>query len=136
MALAAAVVRTSLLIGDERSKQVRLCLDARTGDAGIRLFRDEVRCPIAMDDLAAAVLELVESDVAGLLHVAGPQAVSRVELGELVARRYGFDPGRVPAGTMAESGLIRPGEARLDSARAARLLKMRLRPVGEVLAAA
>lgn len=132
----AAVVRTSLLIGDERSKQVRLCLDAIAGNAGVRLFRDEVRCPVAVDDLAAAVLELVESDVAGLLNVAGPQAVSRVELGELVARRYGLDPGRVPAGTIVESGLARPADVRLDSARAARMLKTRLRAVGEVLAAA
>ena len=62
---------------------------------GGSLFSDEVRCPVDVTDLAAAVLELVESDYAGLLNVAGPDPVSRAELGRLVARRYGLDPARL-----------------------------------------
>lgn len=131
---AAALVRTSLIIGDAGSNQVKLCLDALSGRSGLTLFRDEIRCPIGVDDLASAVLELVTSDYAGLLNVAGPEAVSRAELGALVARRYGLDPARVPAGTIAASGLFRPGTVRLDSSRAAALLTTRLRPVSELLA--
>lgn len=131
---AAALVRTSLIIGDAGSRQVKLCLDALSGRSGITLFRDEIRCPIGVDDLASAVLELVSSDYAGLLNVAGPEAVSRVELGALVARRYGLDPARVPVGTISGSGLVRPGTVRLDSSRATALLTTRLRPVSELLA--
>lgn len=130
----AALLRTSLIVGDAGSKQVKLCLDALSGRSGITLFSDEIRCPIGVDDLASAVLEMVASDQAGLLNVAGPEAVSRVELGALVARRYGLDPARVPAGTIVESGLVRPGVVRLDSSRAAALLTTRLRPVSELLA--
>jgi dTDP-4-dehydrorhamnose reductase len=126
-------VRTSLIVGDERSKQIRLCLDAIAG-TGPRLFSDDVRCPVAVEDLAAAVLELVGSDYAGLLNVAGPEAVSRVELGLLVARRYGLDPARMATTTIASSGLVRPAEIRLDSRRAADVLKTRPRAVSEVLA--
>lgn len=132
-AAGAAVVRTSLIIGDEHSRQVRLCLDLITGRTPGALFSDEIRCPIAVDDLAAAVLELVDSEASGLLNVAGPEAVSRPELGALVARRYGLDPSAIRVSTTVEAGLVRPGEVRLDSARATAMLETRLRGVSEVL---
>lgn len=127
----AAIVRTSLIVGDENSKQIRLCLDALAGRAA--LFSDEVRCPVAVDDLAGAVLELAASDYAGLLNVAGPDAVTRVELGRLVARRYGVDPAGLRSITIGESGSVRPAEVRLDSSRAAEVLKTPVRGIHELL---
>jgi dTDP-4-dehydrorhamnose reductase len=59
--------------------------------------------------------------------------VSRAELGALVALRYGLDPATVRTATLAGSGLVRPGEVRLDVSRATGLLRTRLRPVDEVL---
>lgn len=128
----AVLVRTSLIVGDERSKQIQLCLDALTGR--MPLFTDELRCPVDVADLAAAVLELTAVDYAGPLNVAGPEAVSRAELGRLVARRYGLDPTDIKTTTSAASGLVRPTEVRLDSSRASDLLRTRLRGVSEILA--
>ena len=134
---AAVLIRTSLIVGDERSHQVRLALDLITGRARGALFSDEYRCPIDVTDLAAAVLELAASGYAGLINVAGPQAVSRADLGRLVAARHGLDPATVPVSTVAESGLgSRPADVRLDSTRAAGLLRTRLRSVGEALSVA
>ena len=59
-------------------------LDLATGRTGGALFTDEIRCPVAVQDLASALLELVGGDAAGVLNVAGPEAVSRHELGVLV----------------------------------------------------
>ena len=129
----AAIVRTSLIIGDERSKQVRMCLDLLTGRTTGALFSDEIRCPIPVEDLARALLELVDSRFAGLINVAGPDAVSRPELGALVARRYGLDPANLPTSTIAESGMRRPGEVRLKGSLAARILRTRVRGVREFL---
>lgn len=128
----AVLVRCSLIIGDAASKQVKLCLDLLTGRAQGALFADETRCPVAVEDLADAVLELADSDVAGTLNVSGPDAVSRPELGELVAAYYGLDASAMPVGTIAESGLLRPGEVRLDSGRAQAMLRTRLRGVREL----
>ncbi|MFY1701566.1 sugar nucleotide-binding protein [Micromonospora sp. WMMA1923] len=127
----AALVRTSLIVGDERSAQIRLCLDALAGRAA--LFTDEVRCPVDVTDLAAAVLEVAAGDHAGLLNVAGPEGVSRAGLGLLVARRFGLDPAGLRTATSAGSGLVRPVEVRLDISRAASLLNTRLRGVTELL---
>jgi dTDP-4-dehydrorhamnose reductase len=134
---AAALVRTSLIVGDERSKQVRFALDLITGRARGALFSDMVRCPIDATDLAAALLELAAGGYRGLINVAGPQAVSRAELGRLVARRYGLDPAAVPVCTIAESDLTAgAAEVRLDSTRATGLLRTPLRGVGEALGVA
>ncbi|MFB6397246.1 sugar nucleotide-binding protein [Polymorphospora lycopeni] len=128
----AVLVRTSLIVGDENSEQVRLCLAAAT-DGGPRLFADQIRCPLGVEDLASAVLELVDHPVAGPLNVCGPEALSRVELGVLVARRHGIDPARLRTGTIASSGRPSPAEVRLDPARAVALLRTRLRPVSTYL---
>ncbi|MFF0152028.1 sugar nucleotide-binding protein [Micromonospora sp. NPDC005203] len=127
----AALVRTSLILG-EGSKQIQLCRDALAGRAV--LFSDEMRCPIDVTDLAEAVLELVASPYAGLLNVAGPDAVSRADLGLLVAARFGLDAAGLTTTTGAAAGLSRPLDVRLDSARATGLLRTPLRGVRELLA--
>ncbi|HEX6499236.1 MAG TPA: sugar nucleotide-binding protein [Micromonosporaceae bacterium] len=131
----AVLARTSLIVGDRDSAQHRLVLDLVAGRRGGTLFTDEIRCPIAVDDLAAALLELVDSDRGGVLHVAGAAPVSRYELGRLIAAYHGLDPDRVPAGTIAGSGLPRPARVELDCTRAATLLRTRLRGAPEVLPA-
>jgi dTDP-4-dehydrorhamnose reductase len=132
---AAAIVRTSLIVGGPTSTHVAFCLDLLAGRREGALFSDEIRCPVAVEDLAAAVLELAGTPYAGLLNVAGPQAVSRAEFGQLVAAHFGLDPARLKTSTIAESGLVRADRIVLDSTRATGLLTAGLRPVGELLAA-
>ncbi|MEU7590842.1 sugar nucleotide-binding protein [Micromonospora sp. NPDC049230] len=127
----AALVRTSLILG-EGSKQIQLCRDALAGRAA--LFTDEFRCPVDVSDLADAVLELVTSPYAGPLNVAGPDPVSRADLGLLVAEHLGLDRAGLRTTTGAAVGLSRPLDVRLDSSRAAGLLRTRLRGVRELLA--
>lgn len=127
----AALVRTSLILG-EGSKQIQLCRDALAGRAA--LFSDEFRCPVDVTDLADAVLELAASSYAGLLNVAGPDAVSRADLGLLVAEQFGLDAAGLKTTTGAATGLSRPLDVRLDCSRAAGLLRTRLRGVRELLA--
>jgi len=129
----AAIVRTSLILGDETTPQVRFALDLLTGRAVGHLFTDEIRCPVDGADLASAVLELVGNDYAGVINIAGPQAVTRAELGFLVADRYRLPRKRLPVCSAAESGMVRALDVKLDSSKAAALLRTRLRPAATVL---
>jgi len=61
--------------------------------------------------------------------VAGPDAVSRHQLGLLVARRDGLDPARLPTGLRAESGLRGGIDIRLDCRATQARLTTRLRGV-------
>jgi dTDP-4-dehydrorhamnose reductase len=102
----ALVVRTSLLYGPPDGPQEEL---ARRDD--VVFHTDEIRTPIPVRELAAALLRL--SGERGILHVAGPEALSRKAFAARL--RGGPVPGRRTP----------PGRARnvaLDSSRARALL--------------
>jgi dTDP-4-dehydrorhamnose reductase len=128
---AAAIVRTSLIMGDGRGAHELLTHDLIAGRVKGALFTDEIRKPVHVDDLADALLELAAGDYAGVLNVAGADAVSRYELGVLVARRDGLDPAAIPAASLAALGLSRPADLRLVTAKAEKLLGVRLRGAAE-----
>lgn len=90
---AALIVRTSLLYDfDRENAQVSWMLRAVEQGEKIRLYVDQIRCPIWSVNLADALLELATMDVCGLLHVVGPEPVSRYDLGAALLAALGFDP--------------------------------------------
>jgi dTDP-4-dehydrorhamnose reductase len=116
----AAVVRTSLIVSSGSAPLSRHelgVLALARGEAPGVLFTDEIRCPVPVDGLAWALVELALDGYAGVINVAGAEALSRHELGVRVARRLGLPAGSVPAGTLAGSGLVRPSVIRLDCSR-------------------
>ena len=131
---AAAVVRTSLILGYGRGAMERLTHDLVAGRGRGLLFTDQIRKPIHVDDLADALIELSGNDYAGVLNVAGSDAVSRYELGILIAQRDGIDPDRIPHGPIP-AGLTLPADIRLTIDRATRLLETRLRGCREFVPA-
>jgi len=131
---AALIARTSLIYGGAQpSPHEQLVLDALAGQVDIAFFTDELRCPITVGDLAAALLELAATDRAGRLNIAGADVVSRYEFAQLVASAHGQDPARLRAATSATSTVRRPRNCALDSSLARQLLQIRLRGVREVL---
>jgi dTDP-4-dehydrorhamnose reductase len=79
----ALIVRTSLIYGGaEPSKHELAALDpAKT------FYTDEIRSPVQVGELAERLLELLETDLGGPLHLGGADAVSRQEFAQLIARR-------------------------------------------------
>lgn len=130
----AVIARTSLIIGDGGSTHERLVHALASGAAAGVLYTDEVRCPVHVTDLASALLELAASGHAGVQHVAGADAVSRYELGVLIARRDGLDLDALPAGPRAAAGRPGPSDVRLDCAKTQARLTTRLRGARDFLA--
>lgn len=124
----AAVVRTSLIVGDGRSSHEAFVHALASGADGV-LFTDVVRCPVQVEDLAAALGELVVLPRAGVHHVAGVDAVSRYELGCLIAARDGLDPAALPGAARGDG----PLDVRLDCAATQGWLRTRLRGAREFL---
>jgi len=116
-------VRTSLIVGGPGFPPSKHELVAR--DPQMTFYEDEIRCPIQVGDLAAALLELVPLDVSGILHVAGADALSRADLAELVV---GWPVRRALAPP------ARPLDCSLDSSRARAMLRTELRGVRGVFA--
>ncbi|SRR6266550_2260568 len=132
----ALVVRTSLLYGGPVPGPHEVAaLEVAQGERDGVFFTDEVRCPTQVGDLAAALLELVDANVAGPLHVAGADAVSRYEFACLVAAAAGVGTDRLRPGRSRDLGLVRPRNCALDSGRVTRLVTAPPRGVVEVLGA-
>jgi dTDP-4-dehydrorhamnose reductase len=117
----ALLVRTSLIVGGPGHVPSKHELVAVDPDA--TFYDDEIRSPVQVGDLAAALLELAELDLSGPLNVAGADELSRADLAELVAghevRRSHAPPGR-------------PLDCSLDSSRACAVLRTELRGVRAV----
>jgi len=129
----AAVVRTSLVCNvkppDPRTAAV---LDALADRKPLTLYTDELRCPVRLDDLTAALWDLTglpPRSRSGVWHLVGPEAVSRYTLGLLIAAWAGLDPGSIMAGSSADAGEPRPADVRLTTRATDAALETRLRPI-------
>jgi len=132
----AAIVRTSLIISREPlDPQTRLVLDLATGRRAGHLFTDQYRCPIGVGDLAGAVLELAANDFAGVINVAGAEALTRYDLGCLIARAHQLDATKLAGASVATLSTPTVADVRLDSSLARSLLKTPLRGIREWLGA-
>jgi len=134
----ACLVRTSLIYGgDAPSKHERLALDAATGSADVAFFTDERRSPVAVGDLAAALLDLCELDhLPPVLNLGGADDLSRLDFARLVVERHGLDPESLRTGLAAGLEPPRPLNCALDSSLAASLLRTELRGARAVLGVA
>nr|WP_279672490.1 sugar nucleotide-binding protein [Flexivirga meconopsidis] len=128
----ATIARSSLVLGPG-SPMEKLVHDLIGGADGV-LFADDVRCPVHRCDSAAALLELADARATGLFHCGGADAVSRVELGELIAARDGLDLTGVRTGSRRDLPEPGPMQVRLDSRRTQAGLRTRLRGAREFLA--
>ena len=130
----AVSVRTSLLYSlaaDDR--QARLALDLAAGRTRGALFTDEIRCPVLASELGLALCELAQGSYRGVLHLAGPEALSRHAFGALLVRHHGGDASRLPAARSADQPVRRPRNLALSSERARALLRTALRGPTEAL---
>jgi dTDP-4-dehydrorhamnose reductase len=119
----ALVVRTSLLVGRERpGRQELAVLEAARGERDIAFFEDEWRSPVLVSDLAAALLELVDAEASGILHLGGAEPMNRYELACEIAAAHGLPTRRLRRGSLAESSVPRAADCVLDSSRAAALV--------------
>lgn len=93
-----AVVRLPLMVGfpaTPRTTTFANQVHALREGKPLRLFADEFRTPIALQDAAAAVIAVARSDFAGTLHVAGPERLSRLEMGQRFAAALGIKTANI-----------------------------------------
>ena len=129
------VVRLPLLYGNSGGRGIGASdalLEAVDRDALPPLFVDEWRTPLEVSNAAQALVELGDTEGTGLLHVAGPERVSRYELGLAVLESMGLAPDlardsvrEARARDLPDLG-PRPSDVSLDASRARELLSTEL----------
>lgn len=133
----AAIARTSLIVRADPPDALtaRLVESLRAGEPS-RLYVDELRCPIFVEDLARQLWEIAllpGERRTGVWNLVGPEAVSRFTIGALIARRFGLDASLLAPALNATHPVPRPRDLRLLTTRADRELTTRARTIAEVL---
>ena len=130
------VIRTSLLYGstahvedgsDSASVSSLERMVLQSTSSGTRHFTDEFRCPVHVADLAAGIVSLLEIEPIPVVHLAGPQRLSRYEIARELAPKLGLDSSSIQLGTAGELGLSRPSDLNMSSELAANLFGYRPR---------
>src|SRR5207249_1441277 len=95
----AAIIRTTVVYGVEpqgKNFVYQLLRRVRSGEP-VHVPRDQISTPTYNLDLAAATVELIEREVVGVTHVAGPDALDRYAFALEVCAAFGLDPSLVKA---------------------------------------
>jgi dTDP-4-dehydrorhamnose reductase len=115
-----AVARLSLLFGPTltaRGSFFEQQVQALRAGKPVRCYADEWRTPLSLAAAAQALLALARSDFEGLLHIGGPERLSRLEMGRRLAAYLGADPNLIVAATRNQmpGGEPRPRDTSFDS---------------------
>jgi dTDP-4-dehydrorhamnose reductase len=117
------VVRLSLLFGPSRGAGRGNFFDQQLSalrhGRPIPLFHDEWRTPLGLQTAATALCRLARSDVTGVLHLGGPERMSRLDMGRRLAAFLGLDASCLVAAKRDEAPAPepRPRDCSLDSSR-------------------
>ena len=134
------VARTALVYGSVPGGRANfitwLAGELRAG-RGVRVVSDQVNTPTLADDLAGTLLALAERGTEGVIHLAGPDLLTRAEWARLIAEYYALDASLIEVATTATLGqpAPRPLRSGLRTRRADELTDVQLRGVREGLAA-
>jgi dTDP-4-dehydrorhamnose reductase len=134
------VVRTSINGGvsraGNRAFNEQLHRSLRAAGQGMTLFADEFRCPIPAVETARATWELAGKQCHGVYHVAGAEKLSRLQIGELLVKRWPDVTARIQSGSARDfPGPPRALDASLDISKVQKVLAQPLPGLGEWLAA-
>lgn len=129
--MADTVVRTSLIYDfAPGNKQIDWMLERIHRGERVPLFEDEFRSAIWSVNLAEALLDLLGSPLKGVLNIAGPESISRLELGWTLLDVLGIDPApHVEAVSALGSG--RPPNLTMDVSMARLALRTPLLKLAE-----
>jgi dTDP-4-dehydrorhamnose reductase len=134
----ATIVRTSLIVHLDPlqpDSATAWVVDANRAGRAVTLFVDEVRTAVRLVDLVDVLVELAGRDRAarrGIWHVAGPDALSRAEIGDVLASAFDLDRSLIehaPSSTVAGP---RPRDVSLRAGRMATELSVRPAPIATV----
>lgn len=101
----------------------------------IKFPENEIRTPIDVITLGAALIELADNSFNGIIHLAGNTVINRYAMAKKIAATLGFaEDFVIPTNSNALPGRApRPNNASLDNTKATQLLSTPMRSLAEAL---
>src|SRR5258707_73763 len=105
------IVRTALVYGHAsggRSSFITWLIKELRAGRRVKIVNDQLNTPTFVDDLAAALLQVIPRSMVGTLHLAGPELIRRDLMALQVAHHYSLDPSLIDGIATAELRQIAP----------------------------
>lgn len=103
------ILRMALMFGlglNHSRNHFHFMFDELRNHRPVKLFTDQFRTPIALQDAARMIAELIEKNISGeIINLGGNERVSRYELGDMLCQEAGFDKNLLIPTTMNEAGV-------------------------------
>ena len=122
----ALLVRTNFIGWNGRHKTglvdwIRQQFEAQRSLPG---FTDAIFCPMLVNDVAVAMLDLLAYDVAGIFHLVGGEAISKYEFAVRIGKAFGYGSALVRPSLVSDVAMRapRPLNTSLDTSKIAALL--------------
>ena len=126
------VLRITLLNGNsprgKRSPHEKILGSLSRGER-VTLFEDEIRQPCSADNVASAMVELLERpNLNGLFHWAGSENISRYDLGIRILNHFGLSRDRIQKGKIIDFNFDDPRPRHLSFELAPLVGKLKTEP--------
>ncbi len=125
------IVRTNVLYGfgnNVKKNFLLWLLDRLSAGEKLKIVTDQFNNPTLADNLSQCILEMLQRDLTGVLHIAGAEYLSRYDFALKVAQKFGYDTSLISPATTETLGqkAKRPSRGGLRVEKAQSLLKTNL----------
>ena len=132
------IVRTNVLYGFGKKVKKNFLLwllEKLSAGEKLKIVNDQLNNPTLADNLSECILEMVQRDLSGVLHVAGAEYLSRYDFALKVAEKFKFDKADIsPTKTeFLKQKAKRPHQGGLKTEKAQKTLQTKLLNVEEGL---
>jgi len=120
------ILRTSVIYGaHSRSRFTDWIRSKLKNNEMVDPHVDQFSTPTLVDDLAKAVIKIIQKDVRGLYHATGKTCINRYEFAIQIAKKFGYDIKLIKPVTALEKiqKAPRPNSTCLDSSKLEKLLE-------------
>ena len=101
----------------------------------VKFPENEIRTPVDVVTLGAALSELAANSFGGIIHLSGSTRINRYKMAVQIAEKLGFDPGLITAtdSNAMKGRAPRPNDASMDNSLAKKILNTPMRTLTEGL---
>lgn len=103
------ILRTSVIYGwHKKSRFTNWIIQSLTDNKVVDPYVDQYNTPTLVDDLAKAIMKIIDLRISGLYHATGKTCLNRYEFALILADKFGLDKNLVKPVTAKEKRQIAP----------------------------
>jgi len=122
------VLRTAVIYGKhERSRFTNWILSSLKNNKMVDPFIDQFNSPTLVDDIAKILIRIIDDNISGLYHAAGPTCLNRYDFAQLLSKHSKLNSELIKPVTKNEKKQLapRPISTCLDSSKLENILKIK-----------